>query len=133
MHAWVVALSELHEASFSDHLTRTLGVGWERRPRGRDRNPAWEIAGVPQSLVETFSSRARDIDATTDHLIEEYVAKNGRRPRRSTIMKLRQQANPAEPSHQACALSLANLTDLWRRRTAAFIAADPVAWASASA
>lgn len=128
LHAWVVALSELHEASFSDHLTRTLGVGWERRPRGRDRNPAWEIAGVPQSLVETFSSRARDIDATTDHLIEEYVAKNGRRPRRSTIMKLRQQANlsnrPTKHVH-----SLANLTDLWRRRTAALIAADPVAWA----
>lgn len=90
LHGWVVALSELHEASFSDHLTRMLGVDWERRPRGRDRNPAWEILGVPQSLVEKFSSRTRAIDATTDRLIDEYVERHGRRPRRATIMKLRQ-------------------------------------------
>jgi len=128
LHAWVVALSELHEASFSDHLTRTLGVGWERRPRGRDRNPAWEIVGVPRSLVEKFSSRARDIDAATDRLIDEYVERHGRRPHRATIMKLRQQANlsnrPAKHIH-----SLADLTDLWRSRTADHIGVDPVAWA----
>ncbi|NYN25709.1 relaxase domain-containing protein, partial [Salmonella enterica] len=39
MHAAVVALSELHEAVFADHLTRMLGVSWEARDRGRDRNP----------------------------------------------------------------------------------------------
>ncbi|RJS47908.1 conjugal transfer protein [Nocardioides cavernaquae] len=128
LHAWVVALSELHEASFSDHLTRTLGVGWERRPRGRDRNPAWEIAGVPQPLVEKFSSRARNIDAATDHLIEEYVARHGHRPRRAAIMKLRQQANlssrPEKHIH-----SLADLTDMWRGRTAHHLGVDPVEWA----
>lgn len=31
MHAATVALSELHEAVFADHLTRALGVEWERR------------------------------------------------------------------------------------------------------
>ncbi|MCB0906472.1 MAG: relaxase domain-containing protein [Nocardioidaceae bacterium] len=127
LHAWVVALSELHEAALSDHLTRMLGVDWERRPRGRDRNPAWEIVGVPQSLVGTFSSRSRDIDAATDRLIDEYVERHGRRPRRATIVKLRQQANlstrPAKHIH-----SLADLTDLWRRRTADHIGADPVTW-----
>lgn len=128
LHGWVVALSELHEASFSDHLTRTLGVGWERRLRGRDRNPAWEITGVPQSLVQAFSSRARDIDAGTDRLIEEYVVRHGHRPRRATIMKLRQQANlsdrPAKRIH-----SLADLSDQWRRRTLELLHEDPVAWA----
>lgn len=29
MHAAVVALSELHEAAFADHMTRTFGVSWE--------------------------------------------------------------------------------------------------------
>ena len=81
LHAWVVAISELHEAVFSDHLTRTLGVDWQRRPRSRDRNPAWEIAGVPQTLVEGFSGRSHDINEVTDRLIEEYVADHGRRPR----------------------------------------------------
>lgn len=128
LHAWVVALSELHEASFSDHLTRSLGVGWERRPRGRDRNPAWEVIGVPQSLVEKFSSRLGGIDAATDQLIEEYVANHGHRPRRPTIMKLRQQANlstrPAKHIH-----SLTDLSDLWRRRTADHLGTDPAMWA----
>jgi len=41
LHAATVALSELHEAVFADHLTRLFGVEWEARSRGRDRNPAW--------------------------------------------------------------------------------------------
>ena len=61
LHGWVVALSELHEASFSDHLTRMLCVDWERRPRGRDRNPAWEILGVPQSLARRGKHRVKVI------------------------------------------------------------------------
>ncbi len=29
MYAWAVAVSELHQAVFADHLTRALGVDWE--------------------------------------------------------------------------------------------------------
>ncbi len=59
MHAAVVALSELHEAVFADHLTRILGVSWEARDLGGDRNPAWAVASVPEALVKEFSTRAR--------------------------------------------------------------------------
>lgn len=128
LHTWTVAASELHEAIFSDHLTRTLGVDWERRARGRDRNPAWEITGVPQSLVEHFSSRSRDINAETDRLIEEYVATHGRRPRPATIMKLRQRANLAHrPEKQIH--SLADLTVMWRGRAARDVGGDATTWA----
>ena len=128
LHTWTVAASELHEAIFSDHLTRTLGVDWERRPRGRDRNPAWEITGVPQSLVEHFSSRSRDINAETDRLIEEYVATHGRRPRPAAIMKLRQRANLAHrPEKQIH--SLADLTAVWRGRAAYNVGEDATTWA----
>lgn len=51
MHAATVALSELHQAMFADHLTCALGVDWETRDRGTDRNPAWAIATVPESLT----------------------------------------------------------------------------------
>ena len=78
MHAAVVALSELHEALFADALTRALGVEWEQRERGRDRNPAWAIAAVPEALVAEFSTRSRHIDAETDRLIDAYV--RGARP-----------------------------------------------------
>ena len=48
MHAAVVALSELHEAVFADHMTHTFGVSWEAREMGRDRNPSWVITDVPE-------------------------------------------------------------------------------------
>ncbi len=81
LHAATVALSELHEAVYADHLTRMLGVEWESRARGRDRNPTWAIAEVPEELVAEFSTRARHIDEATDRLIEEYMGSSGFRVR----------------------------------------------------
>ena len=46
MHATVVALSEMHESVFANALTRSLGVQWELRERGRDRHPALLISTV---------------------------------------------------------------------------------------
>ena len=128
MHGATVALSELHEAVFADHLTRMLGVEWESRARGRDRNPAWAITGVPEELVAEFSTRARHIDEATDRLIEKYVAEHGRRPSAATIMKLRAQATlstrPEKRVH-----SLAELTAAWRNRASAVLGEDATGWA----
>ncbi|AZZ40895.1 conjugal transfer protein [Acidipropionibacterium jensenii] len=128
MHGATVALSELHEAVFADHLTRMLGVEWEARARGRDRNPAWAITGVPEELVAEFSTRARHIDEVTDRLIDTYVAGHGRRPSAATIMKLRAQATlstrPEKTVH-----SLADLTAAWRNRATAVLGQDATGWA----
>lgn len=128
MHAATVALSELHEAVFADHLTRMFGVEWEARDMGRDRNPAWAIAGVPETLVAEFSTRSRHIDAETDRLIEQYVTEHGRRPAPATIMKLRAQATlttrPEKEVH-----SLADLTASWRQRAGHVLGSDATAWA----
>ena len=102
MHAAVVALSELHEAVFADHMTRTFGVEWEARDMGRDRNPAWAISTVPEELVQEFSNRARHIDAEKDRLIAEYVARHGRQPSTATIIKLRAQATLATRPEKRC-------------------------------
>jgi conjugative relaxase-like TrwC/TraI family protein len=128
MHAAVVALSELHEAVFADHLTRMLGVSWEARDRGRDRNPAWVVTGVPEALVKEFSTRARHIDAETDRLIERYVETHGRRPSPATIMKLRAQATlTTRPEKEV--RSLAALTASWRDRAGRVLASDATSWA----
>ena len=128
LHAATVALSELHEAVFADHLARMLGVEWEARARGRDRNPAWAIADVPEELVAEFSTRARHIDEATDRLIDTYVAEHGRRPSAATIMKLRAQATlstrPEKTVH-----SLADLTASWRNRASAVLRKDATVWA----
>ncbi|AQP46100.1 conjugal transfer protein [Tessaracoccus flavus] len=128
MHAAVVALSELHEAVFADHMTRTFGVSWEAREMGRDHNPAWAITGVSDELIADFSTRARHIDAETDRLIAEYIAAHGRRPTPAAIMKLRAQATLAtRPEKQV--RSLADLTAAWRTRATKTLRRDATSWA----
>jgi conjugative relaxase-like TrwC/TraI family protein len=131
MHAIVVALSELHEALFADELTRSLGVAWEARERGRDRHHAWSIASVPESLVAEFSTRSRHIDLETDRLIDDYVSRNGHRPTAVTITKLRAQATlTTRPQKQVH--SLTQLTAEWRARAARVIRQDATHWARAA-
>ena len=128
MHSAVVAVSELYNAALADRLTRTLGLGWEARERGRDRNPAWEIEGVPDALVSEFSIRSRHIEAEKDRLIAEYVAKRGRQPSARTVLKLRAQATLAtRPEKQV--RSLADLTAEWRQRAARVLGKDATGWA----
>ena len=128
MHAATVAISELHEAVFADHLTRVLGVEWELRAMGRNRNPGWAISSVPESLAAEFSTRSRHLDVETDRLVEDYVERHGRRPNAAVIMKLRAQATlstrPEKTLH-----SLADLTSAWRDRASTILDEDATAWA----
>ncbi|WP_454137595.1 MobF family relaxase [Microbacterium paulum] len=128
LHAATVALSELHEAVFADHLTRAFGVAWEARDMGRDRNPAWAISTVPEGLVVEFSSRSRQIEQEKNRLIAEYFERHGRQPSLATIIKLRAQATLAtRPEKQV--RSLADLTADWRARTTHLLGEDATTWA----
>lgn len=128
LHAATVALSELHTAVFSDHLSRALGVRWELRDREADRNPVWAIATVPEQLVAEFSSRSRHIDIEKDRLIDEYIATRGRAPSKVTIIRLRQQATLAtRPEKQL--RSLADLTHEWRTRASRLLGRNATAGA----
>jgi len=132
MHAAVVALSELHESLFADALTRSLGVRWEMRERGRDRHPALSISSVTEALVAEFSSRARHIDMATDALIDSYLDRHGHRPGAVTIMKLRAQATlSTRPAKEV--RSLADLTSAWRTRADRVLGEDATKWASTAA
>ena len=128
MHAAVVTLSALYNAVLADRLTRVLGVGWDCRDRGRDRNPAWEITGVHNDLISEFSSRSHDIDKEKDRLIGQWVAEHGRQPSRKQILLLRQQATlttrPDKHLH-----SLAELTEGWRDRASRLLGEDATSWA----
>lgn len=128
LHAATVALSELHNSVFADHLTRTLGFAWERRERAADRNPVWSIAPVPEALIAEFSSRSRHIDIEKDRLIAEYVASHGHAPSKATIIRLRQQATLATRPDKVL-WSLADLTHDWRARAGLLLGRDATEWA----
>jgi conjugative relaxase-like TrwC/TraI family protein len=126
----VVALSEHYNAVLADLLTRTCGLEWERRDRGVNRNPAFELAGVGEDLVAEFSSRSRAIEVEKDRLIEEFERDHGRPPSTATVIKLRAQATRAtRPSKEIH--SLAELTGGWRARAARVLGRDATAWARA--
>ncbi|MGJ0203570.1 relaxase domain-containing protein [Leucobacter sp. gxy201] len=130
VHAAVTGLSEHYNAVLSDHLARILGVGWEARERGAGRSTAWEIAGVPQELMDEFSSRTRDIEQVKDRLVADYAQKHGRQPSPKLLWQFRQQATletrPPKQYH-----SLSDLTAQWRERAARMLGEDPPTWASA--
>lgn len=128
LHAAVVALSELHEGIIADHLTRAFGLEWEPRERGKDRNPTWDVAGVPVELIEEFSSRSAHIDREARRLVDEYVATHGRQPSKPTILKLRAQATLSTRSEKQIH-SLSELTAGWRRRAARLLGKDATGWA----
>ncbi|WP_166880658.1 MobF family relaxase [Salinibacterium sp. ZJ450] len=128
LHAATVALSELHNSVFADHLTRTLGVTWERRERDGDRNPVWSIATVPEALVAEFSSRSQHIDIEKDRLIADYVATHGHAPSKTTIIRLRQQATlTTRPDKEMRPLTA--LTHDWRTRASHLLRRDATVWA----
>jgi len=128
MHAAVVALSEHYNAVLADHLTRMFGLGWEARARGKDRNPAWELTGVPDALLTEFSSRTRDIEAEKERLIDAYVTEHGRQPSTQTIIRLRQQATLATRPEKEIK-SLAELTEDWRARATTILGEHAPTWA----
>jgi conjugative relaxase-like TrwC/TraI family protein len=128
MHTAVVAISELYNAALADRLTRNLGVGWEARDRGRDRNPAWEVTTVPDELIAEFSTRTRHIEEEKARLIEQYVSAHRRQPTARTVLKLRAQATlstrPEKHVH-----SLDELTAQWRHRATSVLGRDATGWA----
>ncbi|GAA4699791.1 hypothetical protein GCM10023349_15260 [Nocardioides conyzicola] len=127
--ASVTGLSAHYNALLADRLTRELGVGWEIRQRGADRNPQWEIAGVSEDLIREFSSRTREIELKKDQLIADYVSRHGRMPSEKKIVELRAQATLAtRPPKET--QSLADLTNEWRRRAGGLLRTDPTSWAA---
>lgn len=127
LHAATVAVSEHYNAILADRITRTFGIGWQARERGKDRNPSWELAAVSDTLVREFSGRTHMIEIEKNRLVAEYEAVHGRRPSRTTAIRLRAQATlstrPAKQIH-----SLADLTERWRERAGQILGQEPTAW-----
>lgn len=126
--ASVTALSAHYNAVLADRLSRDLEIDWDLRQRGADRNPQWEITGVPDELIQQFSSRSREIEIAKDRLITDYVASHSRMPSEKTIVELRAQATlQTRPPKEI--RSLADLTGEWRDRASRSLGENPSRWA----
>lgn len=130
MHAAVTAISAHYNAVLADRLTGTFGIRWDLRDRGPERNPQWEITGVPDDLIKEFSSRTRAIEVEKERLISEYVAAHGRRPSKATIVELRAQATLATRPKKHVR-PLADLMTEWRARVRGVVGTDATTWGRA--
>lgn len=128
LHAAVVALSAHYNAVLADRMTRTFGIEWEQRDRGKNHNAAWELESVPESLIQEFASRSRMIEVETDRLIGEYVDRRGRRPSATRIIELRAKATLSTRPEKVIR-SLLDLTGEWRERAQTILGASAVEWA----
>lgn len=128
VHGAVVALSELYNALLADRIAASFGLEWEHRERGRDRNPGFELAAVPDALAEEFSSRSAAIDQAKEDLVAEYRERHGRDPSPRTAIRLRQQATlETRPRKQS--RPLAESASGWRARATAVLGQDAGTWA----
>src|SRR3954454_3436907 len=127
--ASVTGLSAHYDAVLADRLSHELGIEWELRQRGADRNSQWEVVGVSDELIAEFSSRTHEIEVKKDELIGEYIARHGRMPSPKVIVELRAQATLATRPPKELR-SLLDLTAEWRRRDSQRLGADATAWAA---
>ncbi|GAA0633628.1 hypothetical protein GCM10009547_41960 [Sporichthya brevicatena] len=119
-----VACSEIYDSTIADLLAAHLPVTFGYRDRGPRRTPAYEIEGIPDALLEAFSSRAAAITAHTQDLVATFTDSHGREPTRAEVLKLRQQATLATRPDKDIA-PLAELRSRWAA-TAEAVTGTPV-------
>lgn len=111
-----VALSELYNDLLADKLTSLVGVEWSHRERAGQRNPAWEIEGVPDELLAEFSARSAQIEANLYDLLAHEHETTGRSPTKRRLYVLQQQATLMNRPHKHDPQPLHQLMLGWRRR-----------------
>ncbi|MDN5604374.1 MAG: relaxase domain-containing protein [Kocuria sp.] len=99
MHRWVVAVSEMYNNTLYDRLGTELGTLAEQRNPLSDtaepesgRNHRVELAGVPDSLINEFSTRSLAIEARKHELVEQWENTHDRQVPQEVVLKFRQQA-----------------------------------------
>jgi conjugative relaxase-like TrwC/TraI family protein len=124
LHHAVVAVSEVYDNLFADHLAARLPVVWERRDRGPRRTPAFELVGLPDRLLREFSQRSAQIDAAMTGAVAGFYAAHGRGPDGPETSRLRQHLTRRTRPPKT-ARRLVDLLAWWRDRAAALLGASP--------
>ncbi|WJY64109.1 Multifunctional conjugation protein TraI [Corynebacterium atrinae] len=106
-------LSARYDSVMQEILTRKMGISFEASSRGRDKAPVWEVAGVPQKLIDVFSKRRTLARPVYETMLSAYVAKHGHQPDHQTVKQLWQAAILETRDAKKPAESLADLRATW--------------------
>ncbi|WBT09410.1 relaxase domain-containing protein [Corynebacterium sp. SCR221107] len=97
-------LSARYDAVLQETLTRKMGLSFVPIAREAGKEPVWEVAGVPQKLIDEFSKRRAMARPVFDKLRSDYVEKHGHQPDKraqdalwqAAILDTRDAKKPAE-------------------------------------
>ncbi|AIT62370.1 MobF family relaxase [Corynebacterium doosanense] len=107
-------LSARYDMVVQEILTRKMGLAFEASAREQGKEPVWEVAGVPQKLIDAFSTRRTLARPVFEKLREEFVASHGHQPDKRAQLRLWQAAILDTREAKKPAESLATLRADWR-------------------
>ncbi|GAA2522643.1 MobF family relaxase [Pilimelia columellifera] len=108
-----VAASEHYNTQFQAGVTARLGVEWvARTPHGKSQL-IYEIAGIPEQVIDHFSRRRNRLYAGYQELIDAYRAQHGKDPDAAVCHKLARQATLDTRDGKKPPRSLAGMRAEW--------------------
>ena len=121
IYAAGVTLSERYNSAIEAELSNDLGFVFEDRITGPEKRPVREVVGVPQELIDAFSSRRNEIEDRYDELRAQYRREHGHEPSKAVQHQLAQQATLDTRAPKEALESLADKVDRWRPQAAEYV------------
>lgn len=103
----------VYNVALQHKLSDRLGVDFDPRQRSADATPVWEVSGISDELIDTFSQRRTQAKPIFDQFVATYVAKYHRQPSRYARYNMWQQAILQTRDAKRPAESLDELRSQW--------------------
>ncbi|WP_331762524.1 relaxase domain-containing protein (plasmid) [Streptomyces sp. NBC_01527] len=108
-----VTISELYNTTVMRLVAERLGLAVRERVTVPGRRPVLEIAGLPDELIDAFSTRGKTVRVELERLVGEYYARHGRTPPPAVWYALAQQAAVTNRPSLSGARPLRALQKIW--------------------
>lgn len=107
------SLSWRYDSILNDLLTQEMGLEFVETTRGEGKEAVWEVAGIDQRLIDSFSKRRDLARPVFDEKVTEYTQRTGLTPNRRMIHALWQEAILDTRDAKKQGQSLGDLRQQW--------------------
>lgn len=110
----IVTASEVYNSRIEAHLRSLLGVQFAAKQQAdKSKRPIREIVGIPQKLMDRWSTRRAAIEVETGKLAAQFQREHGREPTSTEMFDLAQKATLATRDAKHEPRSLGEQRDAW--------------------
>ena len=108
-----VTISELYNTTVMRLVSERLGLAVRERVTAPGRRPILEITGLPDELIDAFSTRGKTVRAELERLVADYYTRHQRTPPPAVWYALAQQAAVTNRPELSAARPLRTLQKIW--------------------